>query len=349
MKPSTCSVIARSAFCEEAALAPHCVWCSAGVSKSRLADCFANYARNDRRARVISLLIFVALMMVACASAQVPAPPPQFDTGVDPEMWAIVPAGEFLFGEHDRRVKIDYAYEVMVTDVTNAQYARYLNKAITDGKVKIANNQVVGAYPGDKFTGRRDEQKIEAGDKLHMPIGVKDSRLVYDGTQQRFSVKAGYENHPVVAITWFGAKAYCDYFGWSLPMEVEWEKTARSNDGRAYPWGSAIAKNQANAYNSLDPFEKGIGAQGDTTPVGFYNGKTYDGYRTLDAPSPYGLYDMAGNVWQWTGDVYEGMPYRFMRGGSKGNDEYNLRVWSRNSAEPDYFGPSTGFRCARKK
>jgi formylglycine-generating enzyme required for sulfatase activity len=58
---------------------------------------------------------------------------------------------------------------------------------------------------------------------------------------------------------------------------------------------------------------------------------------------------MAGNVWQWTGDVYAGMHYRFMRGGSKGVYEYDLRVWSRNSAEPDYYGPSTGFRCARYK
>jgi formylglycine-generating enzyme required for sulfatase activity len=58
---------------------------------------------------------------------------------------------------------------------------------------------------------------------------------------------------------------------------------------------------------------------------------------------------MAGNVWQWTNDVYPQQHYRYMRGGSKGVYEYNLRVWTRNSAEPDFFGPSTGFRCARGK
>jgi len=56
---------------------------------------------------------------------------------------------------------------------------------------------------------------------------------------------------------------------------------------------------------------------------------------------------MAGNVWQWMGDVYEEQHYRYMRGGSKMEYEYNLRVWARNNAHPEYFGPSVGFRCAR--
>jgi formylglycine-generating enzyme required for sulfatase activity len=293
------------------------------------------------------LLLLATLLIVACSARQSPAAPLLFDTGVNPDTWVTVPAGEFLFGQHNQHVNIPYAYEIMVTDVTNAQYATYLNKALADGKVKIAGNQVVGYYPGDRFTGKRHEKEIRAGDYLHVPIGDPDLRLAYDG--KSFSVKSGYENHPVVAITWFGAKAYCEYFGWQLPTEIEWEKAARGTDGRAYPWGNDIALNQANFYASRDPFETGRGAQGDTTPVGFYNGKAYNGYQTLDAPSPYGAYDMAGNVWQWTADVYEGLHYRYMRGGSKGNYEYNLRVWSRNSAEPDYYGPSTGFRCVRKK
>jgi formylglycine-generating enzyme required for sulfatase activity len=158
---------------------------------------------------------------------------------------------------------------------------------------------------------------------------------------------SGYENHPVTLVTWFGARAYCQYYGGRLPSEVEWEKAARGTDVRPFPWGHEIQKNNANFYSSHDIFEKTFGGAGGTTPVGFYNGQFYDGYQTLDSPSPYGLYDMAGNVWQWTGDVYTGQHYRYMRGGSKENYGYNLRVWTRNSAGPTYFSPNVGFRCVR--
>ncbi len=293
------------------------------------------------------LLILTALLTTACATTPTaPAtPPPIIDTGVDPEAWALIPAGEFLFGQHEKEISIDYDYEMMVTDVTNAQYARYLNEALAAETVKVVDGQVVGYYPGDEFHGYDHEMKIEAGDWLHVPLQDPGVRVSYDG--ETFNASPGYENHPMVGVTWFGAKAYCDFYGWRLPTEVEWEKAARGTDGRPYPWGDEIARNNANYYSSRDLFEKIFGGLGDTTPVGFYNGKTYDGYQTLDSPSPYGLYDMAGNVWQWTGDIYEGVHYRYMRGGSKANYEYNLRVWTRNSAGPDYFSPSVGFRCVR--
>ncbi len=292
-------------------------------------------------------LVASVLMLAACSAGPTPAAPPRYDTAVDSTAWALVPAGEFLQGQHEQRVKLDHAYEIMVTDVTNAQFSQYLGQALADGHLKIDQGQIVGHYAGDPFSGRRHEKRIDAGDWLHMPVQAQDSRLKYDG--RSFSPMPGYENHPVVAVTWFAAQAYCEYYGWRLPTGAEWEKAARGTDPRAYPWGDEIEFHHANFYSSRDPFEKGLGAQGNTTPVGFFNGKSYDGFTTLNSVSPYGLYDMAGNVWQWVGDIKPGMHYRYMRGGSKGTYAPDLRVWARNSAEPDYYGPSTGFRCARDK
>ncbi len=198
---------------------------------------------------------------------------------------------------------------------------------------------------GDPFKGLKHEEKIAAGDWLHLPLSEPGLHLGYDGSQ--FKPLPGYENHPVVMVTWFGAKAYCEAAGGRLPTEKEWEKAARGGDQRAYPWGDSLERNQANYYSSRDIFEKVLGKGGDTTPVGFYNGRNYNGYQTLKGESPYGLYDMAGNVWQWTANIYEGVHYRYLRGGSKADYGYNLRVWSRNNARPDYYSPSVGFRCVR--
>ncbi|MCX6027998.1 MAG: SUMF1/EgtB/PvdO family nonheme iron enzyme [Chloroflexi bacterium] len=296
---------------------------------------------------LVALLCLSALGLGGCvmAASGAPVAPATFDTGVNPDAWATVPAGEFLSGQHEEKVIVSQPYEVMVTDVTNARYARYLNAALTKGTIKLAGDQVVGYYGGDVFHGHKHEEKIEAGDWLHIPLKDPSLRLTFDG--KAFAVKPGYEAHPMTVVTWFGATAYCDFYGWRLPSETEWEKAARGTDNRPFPWGDEIARNSANFYSSRDPFEKLIGSQGDTTPVGFYNGKTYDGYQTLDSPSPYGLYDMAGNVWQWTSDVYEGVHYRYLRGGSKGDYGYSLRVWTRNSVTPVYASPSVGFRCAR--
>ena len=294
--------------------------------------------------RRAAALLAMTILLAACASVDLNAPMPAFDTGVDPNAWAQVPAGEFEFGQHEE-IKSTEAYEIMVTDVTAAQYADFLNAALADGSVKVEGDQIVGYYPGDIFRGVKHEEEIKAGDWLFLPLNDPSQRIQFDGT--RFTVQAGYENHPMTMVTWFGAWGYCKYNGGRLPTEVEWEKAARGTDGRPYPWGDDIQRNNANFYSSRDPFEDMQTFGSRTSPVGFYNGRTYDGYVTLDSVSPYGLYDMAGNVWQWTGDVYEGMHYRFLRGGSKDTYDMDLRVWVRNNATPTYFSPGVGFRCAR--
>ncbi len=72
---------------------------------------------------------------------------------------------------------------------------------------------------------------------------TRPPRFTFDGTT--FTVKPGYENHPMTNVTWFGAWGYCEYYGCRLPTEMEWEKAARgTDDDRPFPWGDEIAAQQ---------------------------------------------------------------------------------------------------------
>jgi formylglycine-generating enzyme required for sulfatase activity len=294
---------------------------------------------------LLGLVLFTALL-ASCAPIDLNASMPTFETGIDPNTWAQIPAGQFYFGQHED-VETTDAYEIMVTDVTTSQYADFLNAALAEGYVKAAEREqnIVGYYPGDEFHAVKHEEEIKAGDWLFLPLADPSQRIEFDGTS--FTVQSGYENHPMTSVTWFGAWGYCGYYDWRLPTEMEWEKAGRGTDTRPFPWGEEIIRENANFYSSRDPFEEMSSFGSRTSPVGFYNGQKYGEYQTLDSASPYGLYDMAGNVWQWTGDVYEGMHLRFMRGGSKDTYDMDLRLWVRNNATPTYFSPGVGFRCAR--
>lgn len=294
--------------------------------------------------RLFLTLSLLTALLASCTPVDLNAPIPTYDTGIDPNAWAQVPAGEFYFGQHNDVASTD-AYEIMVTDVTAQQYADFLNEALADGYVKMDGEQIVGFYPGDEFRGGKHEERIEADDWNFIPLNDSSQRIKYDGNV--FTVQEGYENHPMTMVSWFGAWGYCGYYETRLPTEMEWEKAARGTDERPLPWGDEIQRENANFYSSRDPFEDMSSFGSRTSPVGFYNGKNYDGNQTLDSASPYGLYDMAGNVWQWTGDVYEGMHYRFMRGGSKDTYDMDLRVWVRNNATPTYVSPGVGFRCVK--
>ncbi len=297
--------------------------------------------------RIAPSLLLLAVFWVSCTPVDWNAPVPVFDTGVDPNAWADIPAGQFQSGQFND-VASTSAYRIMITNVTAAQYADFLNKALAGGDVQVEGDRIVGYYPGDPFHGVKHEVEIKAGDWIFIPLNDPSQRIRFDG--RAFVVQAGYENHPMTMVSWFGAWGYCKYNNGRLPTELEWEKAARgATDDRPFPWGWEIARNNANFYSSRDPFED-MGSFGSrTTPVGFYNGRTYDGYATLDSASPYGLYDMAGDVWQWIGDVQPmtGFSDRFMHGGSKDTYDMDLRIWVRNSAPPAYFSPGVGFRCVR--
>lgn len=300
-----------------------------------------------RNIKILLAIVLITVLVAGCGT--IPSAPAGLslyqDAGADPESWAFVPAGEYVKGQYNHEGHVENDFEIMVTEVTNAQYARYLKEAYTAGTITInENKEVFGYYPGDKFTGGKHEEEILAGDYIHMPLNDPASRISFDGTN--FIVKAGYENHPVTMVSWFGALAYAEFYGYRLPTETEWEKAARGEDDRAFPWGEEVGHAYMNYYHSGDPFETAEGYS-DTTPVGFYNGSTYGDFHTMDNSSPYGVYDMAGNVGEWTLDKHDGYHYRHIRGGSKASYEIDSRIWKENSATPIYVSPSTGFRVVR--
>jgi len=310
-----------------------------------LADLFRPGGRWSRMTTALVAVLAASSLLTGCGSP--PSTPPglgQFTAaGADTGAWALVPAGTFPMGRDGVETMVD-EFEIMVTPVTNAQFAAYLEEALAGGALRRRGDEILGPHPGDPYHFGKHEKKYPPGDYQHYVLGDPANRIVEDG--DRFSVAAGYENHPATMVTWFGARAYCEYYGWRLPTEAEWEKAAKGTSQRAYPWGDEITPQHANYYHSKDPFETAEGFS-DTTPVGFYNGQRYGDFQTVDAASPYGVYDMAGNVWEWTADDYPQIHYRYLRGGSKADYAYDLRTWSRNSVEPEYRSPGIGFRCVR--
>jgi formylglycine-generating enzyme required for sulfatase activity len=179
--------------------------------------------------------------------------------------WANIPAGSFLMGSENgdsdegpvHEVYLD-AYYINVYEVTNSEYAVFLNEM------------------GNQSEGGANWLDASSNDVLVEQVGGE------------WQPKNGYEDHPVVFVSWYGARAYCEWAGGRLPTEAEWEKAARGGlEGKQYPWGDEAPVCTLGTVNGAQ-----YGCGGRMVAVGNFQ------------PNGYGLLDMAGNVWEWTADWY---------------------------------------------
>jgi len=160
----------------------------------------------------------------------------------------------------------------------------------------------------------------------------------------------GKADHPVTNVSWHDAEAYCAWAGKRLPTDQEWEKAARGTQGRIFPWGNEFDINRANTPVRWQALKQ----DGDTTPVGSFPA----------GASPYGVYDMSGNVWEWTSAWYQPYPgnhhasenygetYKVLKGGSW----WDCSFYKCGISAPGYnrafflqgtHNKSFGFRCAK--
>ncbi len=233
-----------------------------------------------------------------------------------------IPAGAYTMGRDDgpaderpaHQITLP-AYQIDRLPVTNARFAEFLDSAGTHNT--------------------RGERWFDFDDP--------DARVHRAGG--KWAADKGYENHPVVEVTWAGARDYCAWRGKRLPTEAEWEKAARGTDGRRHPWGNS-APNRTRAQFAA--------RFNETAPVDVFPG----------GASPYGVLGMAGNAWEWVSSAYRPYPYdardgredpavgpvRGTRGGGHDSPAEEItttqrgRTLSRNPASGHH---NIGFRCAR--
>lgn len=236
----------------------------------------------------------------------------------------LIPGGTFELGAQDgeenenpKTVSIG-PFKIMRLEVTNTQFSEFVTATSYQTDAEIA---------GSGYVWTRSWHAIQ-GANWRQPNGP-DTHI------------DEIMDHPVVQVSARDAEAYCKWKKLRLPSEIEWEFAAKGTDNRVYPWGNSQPSNKiprrANfgtlkccAPDRLDGFEK-------TAPVGTYP----------LGQSPFGVLDMAGNVWEWTSSPFPGEPDNLViRGGGWGNNAYCLRTSYRHGNPPNIGLDMVGIRCA---
>ena len=251
---------------------------------------------------------------------------PQITSIEDNEM-ALVPAGEFTMG---RSASDEFAHCQELNQ--ECQLSAFMDE-------EPVHKVYLNAFYIDLYEVTNALYKACEDQGVCDPPQASNSN-----SQTSYYGNPDFDNYPVIYVTWDQAEVYCGTWRDArLPTEAEWEKAARGPDEGTYPWGEELNENFANFNYSI----------GDTTAVGTYeNGK-----------SLYGVYDMAGNVWEWVADwydenYYQGSPTenptgpasgdaRVLRGGSWGLVGVSVSTSYRYAATPTDSNMDLGFRCAR--
>ncbi|HOL32077.1 MAG TPA: SUMF1/EgtB/PvdO family nonheme iron enzyme [Anaerohalosphaeraceae bacterium] len=308
--------------------------------------------------------------------------------------FADIPAGAFQMGDSFGEGYMDErpvhpvavrSFYMARCEISNSRFCEFLNAAWSRAAIYISQGVIYGSANHQPYCDT----------SVSSPL----SQIEFNAGRFQVRSKGGRDmsDDPMVQVSWYGAAAWCNWLseqegrpvcydltagrcdfakkGYRLPTEAEWEYAARGGrSGCRYPWGDTLTENQAN-YFVNPPFGFHLlwndGIPPFTSPTGFFDGTlkykadynwaaAFSSWQTVSGANGFGLFDMAGNVWEWCNDWYDQSYYtaeaqtnptgpaagtaRLLRGGSWSNPAYSCRVSARGCNTPQSREGYYGFR-----